>query len=64
VLVFINYHFNNLHVSALKTHLQAEYKGVYAVQCHKMECHVAVKLLKWYLIKIVLDSIIILFSTR
>jgi hypothetical protein len=46
---FINYHFNNLqqHVSALKTHLQAEYEGVYAIQYHKMECHVAVKLLKW-----------------
>jgi hypothetical protein len=46
---FFNYHFNNLqqHVSALKIHLHAEYKGVYAIQCHNMECHVAVKLLKW-----------------
>ena len=45
----IKSHFNNLqqHVSALKTHLQAEYKAVYAIQCHKMKFHVAVKLLKW-----------------
>ena len=30
---------NNLqqHVSAFKCHLQAEYKGVYTIQCHKMD---------------------------
>jgi len=28
---------NNLqHVWALKSHLQAEYKAVYVIQCHKM----------------------------
>jgi hypothetical protein len=30
---------NNLqqHVSALKSHLQNEYNGVYIIQCHKMD---------------------------
>jgi len=30
---------NNLlqHVSALKSHLQAECKGLYIIQCHKMD---------------------------
>jgi hypothetical protein len=25
------------HISALKSHLQVEYKGVYTIQCHKMD---------------------------
>jgi len=35
----LNIILNNLqqNISALKSHLQAEYKGVYIIQCHKMD---------------------------
>jgi len=38
--VKFNYHFKSFlqqHVSAPKSRLQAEYKAVYIIQCHKMD---------------------------